>query len=161
MLIIVSVEGVLIPRLAPLSASPSLASGRRLIEAFGSDTSLMYLSAYPSTAAVERWLSIEGFTRRVRVATMEGLVDDDPLPWKVKEVSSLLGSNAKPALYIDGDPTAVRAVSAIGVPSLLMVGSDPVPGYDGQYQPWSELAEDIEVRQVRQAERLRQQGATG
>lgn len=161
MLISVCIDGVLTGG-GQLPTTSANLNGLSLYGSHAPDTSWAFLTTSRAPKpAVERWLLQEGFIRWVSLSTMEGAVEEDPVAWKVRALTHMQAANHKVAFHYDADPSSVRAISAIGIPSLLVVAPEHLPRYAETYKPWSELVSDIEHRREVEAEQLRRSRGDG
>lgn len=153
MLIVCSVEGVLsAPGEVP--SVPSTLFGHALYSAFDASASWAFLCGARNHQLAENWLLREGYTRYVSISTRENDLEPTAVAWKMATVSRMVSANHKVGLYLDSDPEAVRQITTLSIPAMLLV--PPVfQGYARQYKPWDELVDDIERRRMAEAERLR------
>ncbi len=154
MLIGLSIDGVLAAGIPPTSSANLL--GLSLYRSHDPNTSwAFFTTSRAPRAAIERWLLQEGFSTWVSISTMEDEVEQDPVAWKIRAITRMQAANHKMAMYYDADPSAVRAVSSIGVPSMLVVPPDVLPRYAATYKPWDELVAHISQQQEHAAEQQR------
>ena len=149
MFAVLCVDGVLSSGTLP--QAPSTLYGHSLYRAFG-DTSWALLSQHANPEQLREWLLREGFLTWVQLRTADESLLEDPLEWKVEVIRTLISANNRPTFYVDADPESVLRVSALGVPSMLVVPPAPVDRYDSTYQPWETLVGVIDDRRLRQAE---------
>ena len=151
MLIGLSLDGVLADGVPPSATATLL--GLAMYQAHADDTSwAFFTTSRQPRDDIERWLLQQGFTTWVSLNTMEGEVEQDPVAWKIRTLTQMQAANHKVAFYYDADPSAVRSVSAIGIPSMLVVPPDALPRYSGAYKPWNELVSHIGEQRQRKAE---------
>lgn len=156
MLIVVCVDGVLSGQ-GHLPQVPSTLLGHSIYDSFPEVSLGLLSSSDVPKLAVEQWLLQEGYTRWNSLSSFGDSTEADPITWKIKAVQAMQAANHKVTFYIDADPESVQAISAIGVPSLLVVPPDAIPRYDGQYRPWNQLTAEIQERRQRQADIVRRQ----
>lgn len=151
-MIILPVEGVLAPLdcLDALKGMPPSPEGQSLYSLLiATGDPVVLLSAQRSRQEVEDWLALEGFTRWVQLHH-RGV---SALGWSEYRISVLreqLAIGRKFKFYIDSDPGMIKAVTDMGVPSLLVVEPGRRVGRispsEQSYQSWDTLVNTIETR---------------
>jgi hypothetical protein len=116
---------------------------------------VVLLSAQRNRRMVTEWLHIEGFQKYASIYARE----DSPLIWpqfKMDRVRHLTAIGGRIQFYVDSDPTAVRQVTDMGIPALLLVAPGKrlgrVSSEEQSYTPWDSLVDRIETRSTVQAE---------
>lgn len=152
---IICLEGVLVEG-TDLKASPPTKTGRGIHEAFKSQYQILLLSTDPSHELARAWLKREYISGFGTVFCRPENTILSPVDWKVSKIREMQAEGWPVMLFVDADPTAIRAALLEGVPTALITTprySRPEwrPDSERNIKPWDSLVDTIEEENLLKA----------
>jgi hypothetical protein len=154
-LAILCLEGVMVEG-TDLKASPPTKTGRLLYESFKGQFQLLIITTDPNVALAREWLKREHYTGFGSVYARPENTILSPVDWKVSKIREMQAEGWPVMLYVDSDPTSVRAAFLEGVPTLLVATPkfgrpEWRPDADRSIKPWDALVDTMEQEQLLKA----------
>jgi hypothetical protein len=154
-LAIINLEGVMVDGV-DLKASPPTKNGRMLYDALKGQYQMVVLSTCPSYELARAWLKREYITGFGSVFCRPDNTILSPVEWKMTQIREMQSEGWPVMLYVDADPTAIRAAILEGVSTALVTTPrfarpEWRPDADHSFRSWESLVDTIESEHLLKA----------
>lgn len=154
-LAVVCLEGLLVDG-TDLKSSPPTRHGRLFYEALRSQYQILIVSCDPSTELARAWLKREHVVGYSTVYCRPSNTILSPVDWKVSRIREMQSEGWPVGLYVDSDPSSVRAAFLEGVPTVLVTSPrygrpEWRPDAERGIKPWDALVDTMEQEHLLKA----------